>query len=118
MSQTFSLKNTDRKKYDHIHGWLRHNFTKPDRCEKCGRQPKILDWANISGLYKKDRDDFMALCRSCHQLMDKKRDGDLCVRGHKLTEDNIYRIKGRSHRQCRTCALASVARAYRKKKGL
>ena len=100
-----------RKQYDHVHGWLRWNFVKPTECEKCGCSDRPIDWANISGEYKKDRTDFMALCRSCHGLMDKK---NLCRKGHELTPDNVYIVSG--NRMCRQCHLARVsAYGYRKR---
>lgn len=55
-----------------IHGWLNRHFGKPQECEKClSTSAKRYDWANVSGDYRRDRTDFLRLCRSCHMKMDK-----------------------------------------------
>lgn len=37
------------------------------------KNPKSYDWANISGKYKRDLNDFMMLCRNCHRAFDTAR---------------------------------------------
>lgn len=55
-----------------IHTWLNRHYGKPRFCERCHTTTaKMYDWANISGEYKRDRSDFLRLCRSCHVKMDK-----------------------------------------------
>ena len=41
--------------YSSLHCWLDNNFDKPDKCEQCGGFNRRLEWANISGEYKRDR---------------------------------------------------------------
>ena len=47
------------------HHWMRRHFEKQGVCEECGRVGKT-DWANLSGEYRRDREDYAEMCRSCH----------------------------------------------------
>ncbi len=59
-------------KYYALHEWIRNNFkTDKDKCEECG-SVRNLDFANISGKYKRDITDWKILCRSCHMKLDYK----------------------------------------------
>jgi len=70
--------------YSSIHQWIKRRFGKANRCENPDcyypRQgskglmlaPKVFDWANKSGKYLHDKDDWMMLCRSCHMTHDRK----------------------------------------------
>lgn len=60
-------------KYTAIHMWLYSNFGKPKICEICGKKRKMMHWANISGLYKRIRSDWMRLCVPCHKRYDLNR---------------------------------------------
>lgn len=55
--------------YSTVHIWLLNNFKK-EFCELCGIKDKRMEWANISGEYKRDRFDFLSLCKSCHFKFD------------------------------------------------
>lgn len=55
--------------YDAIHAWVRKRKPKPALCENCKTCPP-MDLANISGEYKRDINDYLYLCRSCHKIMD------------------------------------------------
>lgn len=66
--------------YRAIHYWLEGEYGIPEKCEKCsiskiygtdGR--RLIHWANISGEYKRDFDDWMSLCVSCHKIYDLNR---------------------------------------------
>lgn len=62
--------------YHAVHWWVNKQFGKPTECEECGlidNNSRRFHWANLSGLYKKDRSDWLRLCVSCHKLMDNKR---------------------------------------------
>lgn len=48
-----------------LHPWIVRNWEKPISCQHC-QKVKKLDWANIDGSYKRERTNFLALCRSCH----------------------------------------------------
>jgi len=59
--------------YYGVHRWIETIFGKPKFCEKCkSTKEKWYDWANISGEYKRDKNDWMRLCRKCHMLEDKR----------------------------------------------
>lgn len=71
----------DSVKYEGLHAWILRNFGKASKCENknCkyprivndGREiltyPKRFEWANISGKYKRDINDFFQLCPSCRR---------------------------------------------------
>jgi len=66
------------------HIWVNSHFGKANKCEnppckyprknwdgKIMDKPKRYEWANISGEYKRKRDDWKMLCPSCHRTKDK-----------------------------------------------
>ncbi|HEC65687.1 MAG TPA: hypothetical protein ENI23_10350 [bacterium] len=58
--------------YYALHEWIRRQLGKPRKCSKCGtKKAKRYEWANISGEYKRDVDDYIRLCKSCHHKYDK-----------------------------------------------
>jgi len=92
------------------HLWMTKHFSKPDRCDLCGNADvSRIEWANISGEYKRNRDDWLALCPSCHRKMDYRKNITHCPNGHEYTEENIY-INHRGHRECRICRAESQRR--------
>lgn len=63
--------------YTAIHKWLSYHYTKTGICKRCGKNTKIdpkkkfrkqprTQWANISGKYLRDINDYEELCISCH----------------------------------------------------
>lgn len=76
----FLLKNDGHPKwrgekvsYRGLHQWVRRYKGKPSRCSKCGlisHKPRIIQWANVDGLYHRRLEDFVALCVSCHKIHD------------------------------------------------
>lgn len=62
--------------YFAIHHWMRKILGNPKKCEHCGKIGKKegrkwnLDWANISREYKRDKKDYIGLCRKCHAKFD------------------------------------------------
>jgi hypothetical protein len=76
------LSNAGRKKgfidskfgtggYSAKHQWIKRKLGKPTKCEFCG-SINYLQWANKSHKYKWELDDWLSLCRKCHQKYDKK----------------------------------------------
>jgi hypothetical protein len=67
----------DKVGYLGLHQWINKIMGKPKQCEKCGRivenQPKAIHWANKSHQYKRDKNDWMRLCCSCHKKYDLRR---------------------------------------------
>jgi len=61
----------EKASYSAIHHWLRRKLGKPLKCSKCGKIKGLLQWANKSGFYKRDLNDYVALCAVCHNRLDK-----------------------------------------------
>jgi hypothetical protein len=55
--------------YNALHHWVRKYGTKTGHCSHCGREG-YTEWANVSGEYRRDLDDFIELCVSCHRIFD------------------------------------------------
>jgi len=68
-----------------LHFWVYARKTRLGFCERCGRTPLSgwTDFANISGEYRRDIDDYIELCRSCHRLFDN---GSLAVADIRLKD--------------------------------
>lgn len=61
----------DEAGYTAIHQWLGRKLGKPNKCSNCGTiKAKRFEWANISRKYKRTTDDYMRLCKKCHNLFD------------------------------------------------
>lgn len=57
--------------YHAKHSWVYRNFGSPKQCELCNsKKRKMYHWANISGEYKRQRDDWLRLCVPCHKNYD------------------------------------------------
>jgi hypothetical protein len=72
--------------YQELHRWIRRNKTMPDNCEHCGQSGQYLEWANKSHEYKRDLEDWLALCKPCHGVHDSGEG-----RGHAI---RIYGKRG------------------------
>jgi hypothetical protein len=92
--------------YQAKHLWISQHYGKAVRCQKCGRTDIAVEWANLSGEYRRDRHDWMPLCASCHRRKDY---GNICKSGHKFTPTNTY-VTPRGFRQCRKCQVVRVAK--------
>ena len=62
----------DEVGYAALHSWVTRNMGKPQECVYCGktRIEGVIDWASISHKAKRDLNDFISLCRSCHRNYD------------------------------------------------
>jgi len=92
----------DKAGYVALHMWIVKNYGNANCCENVdckSKNPKRFEWANISGEYKRDREDYIMLCPSCHRKKDK---GNYCKNGHYLSEDNILKNKN-GWRVCKKC---------------
>ena len=58
--------------YRTIHHWVQKNKGKPIICVDCGSMRNV-EWANISGNYKRELTDYKSLCKSCHNFYDRKK---------------------------------------------
>ena len=62
------LKNGE---YKTLHIKINHLFGTPNFCERCGSKSKPrYHWANKTGNYLLNRDDWLRLCVSCHYKYD------------------------------------------------
>lgn len=69
----FNFKG-DNVGYSGVHLWLYKYYGNASKCSfvgmGCTEKSKSYQWANISHEYKRDRSDFMEMCRSCHAKFD------------------------------------------------
>ena len=71
MGENHHLWKGDKATYEAKHIWMVTNFGRPKKCEICKTtRSKTYNWANISGEYKRDRNDWLRLCRKCHHAYD------------------------------------------------
>src|SRR3989338_662738 len=62
--------------YRRLHKWIEITLGKPDTCEHCGRsglKGRSIHWANKSGEYKRNLEDWLRLCAKCHGLYDSNK---------------------------------------------
>ena len=59
--------------YKALHDWLNRHKGKAQHCEYCNKISKRYHWANISGKYIRDVNDYLSLCVSCHFRLDKNK---------------------------------------------
>ena|SRR3990167_11370476 len=65
----------DKVGYDGLHDWVYRKLGSPMICEECSKICKNnyqIHWANKSGEYKRDIDDWLRLCVKCHYERDQK----------------------------------------------
>lgn len=59
-----------------LHQWIERHWGKANHCELCGKngdgKGNKFEWANLKNhKYSRDINDYIMLCNSCHQRMDK-----------------------------------------------
>lgn len=57
--------------YSGLHKWVKRHKGSPKHCLICSKK-KSLQWANIDHKYRRNLDDYIPLCSSCHKLFDIK----------------------------------------------
>jgi len=64
----------DKVGYSSLHAWIRRNLEPAKSCVKClgKRGSKKFEWANISHEYRRDLNDYMQLCKICHNEYDDR----------------------------------------------
>lgn len=55
--------------YASIHGYILATYGRSNHCEQCD-QDRVTQWANVSGRYKRAREDWRELCHQCHKRTD------------------------------------------------
>lgn len=64
-----------KQEYNTVHKWVQYNYPKTGTCEHCktsGLKGRKIQWANVSGDYKRERADWLELCAKCHQKFDNR----------------------------------------------
>lgn len=98
-------------KYTSTHQWIYLHFGKANQCKHCGKNEGYFEWANISGEYKREIEDWVPLCKPCHLKFDnvpkrswetrRKKYGSNGMankrkdrfKGNKITVDQVSLIK-------------------------
>jgi len=65
----------DRVGYFTLHSWVMRWKGKPTTCEHCGKTGLTgmkIHWANKDHKYKRNLEDWIRLCASCHKIYDYK----------------------------------------------
>jgi hypothetical protein len=57
--------------YFALHTWVKRNYGRPTQCVDCG-SARLVQWANISKEYRRERIDWKQLCIVCHKKFDGK----------------------------------------------
>ena len=71
LNEQHFLWKGENASYSAKHYWISRKLGKPRECTNCGtKNAKKFEWANLDGEYKRNLDDYMRLCTSCHRLMD------------------------------------------------
>jgi hypothetical protein len=68
--KTPQWKDEDKLSYAGIHKWISRTYGNAIRCEFCNKKTGKFEWANISGQYLRDSNDWIQLCHKCHNLWD------------------------------------------------
>ena len=61
--------------YTGLHAWTKAKLGKPSICEHCGNNGlngQKIHWANKDHKYRRNLDDWLRLCASCHKIYDLK----------------------------------------------
>ena len=82
------------------HEWIYKHYGKANHCEfNLEHKTKRFEWANVSGKHKRNRNDYIQLCVSCHRKFDK---GEFCSKGHPLFGNNLW-LRSNGWRICQIC---------------
>lgn len=68
--------------YSALHWWIKQRLAKPWGCNHCGKI-KSLELANKSHEYKRELDDWLWLCKSCHKKYDLQFRGKKVFQNHR-----------------------------------
>jgi hypothetical protein len=61
----------DSPKYAALHLWVRNHLPQPEYCQECIQVPPY-DLANVTGIYNRELDNWLYLCRKCHMKSDNR----------------------------------------------
>lgn len=86
------ILKTNKYWYLYIHNWIKKYKPMPRKCEDCG-QKRLLQYANLSGRYKKQISDWKCLCIICHRAYDEKSTSLLIKKGMPFLIQNTQQAK-------------------------
>lgn len=69
----------DKASYSAVHKWMTNNFGRPYKCFSCDGTTPRVEWANISGEYKREMSDWIGLCSSCHRYFDRNSERRMLI---------------------------------------
>lgn len=60
--------------YNGLHKWVERKLGKPKKCDNkaCNGKCKWFDWARKTDKYKRELNNWIRLCRSCHLYYDRR----------------------------------------------
>lgn len=54
--------------YSGLHEWVRKTLGRPQKCQCCStKKARRYEWSNVSGEYRREAEDWVRLCVSCHR---------------------------------------------------
>jgi hypothetical protein len=62
----------DKVGYMALHKWIHNNWGKAGQCFRCRVLNKKYQWANVTGVYDRNKKNWEQLCLSCHRKEDIK----------------------------------------------
>lgn len=73
--------------YKAKHIWIQTKNGTPSFCEVCGTEKaKVYNWAKISMEYTRNREDYLRMCKSCHNKFDWKEQNRVRERGRFISK--------------------------------
>jgi hypothetical protein len=94
MSLNFQRKMISKywSEYTATHRWVHDTLGKATYCSKdLTHKSKNFEWANVSGEYKREKNDWIQLCQSCHRKRDWTEDQKEILR--KRNMGNKYHVR-------------------------
>lgn len=91
--------------YQALHRWIRLERPYTHTCENCGKEDCPTEYANISGDYFRDVNDWTELCVSCHRKMDWARNPH---KGFKLSPEDVEEILWLKSEGCKQKDIAAM----------
>lgn len=62
------------REYQAVHRWIIKEKGQPEFCENCKKSGKgLYHWANVTGKYLRNIDDWFRLCHLCHKTFDSRK---------------------------------------------
>lgn len=88
---TYNWKG-DKAKHAAKHHWMRKHFGNANECwgNNCNKKSHTYEWANIDHKYKRNAEDWVMLCCSCHHYHDLDKFGTRKNNGRRHNESKSH----------------------------